>query len=63
MNNNQLNGYICLWKGKRFEVYASTTYEAQKLCATQHKIKKSYEISVYLAEKNGEVVEHKTSEI
>ena len=53
-----MNGYICLYKGKKFEVYAESTYEAQKKCALENKIKKSYEISVYLAEKNGEQITH-----
>ena len=51
-----MNGYICLYKGKKFEVYAESTYEAQKKCALENKIKKSYEIAVYLAEKNGEQI-------
>lgn len=53
-----MNGYICLWKGKKFEVYAESTYEAQKKCASENKIKKTYEITVMLAEKNGEQVTH-----
>lgn len=53
-----LNGYICLYRNKRFEVYAESTYAAQQKCAKENKIKKSYEISVYLAEQNGEPVTH-----
>jgi len=53
-----MNGYICFYKGKKFEVYANSTYEAQKKCAVDNKIKKSYEITVVLAEKNGEQVTH-----
>ena len=53
-----MNGYICLCKGKQYEIYADSTYEAQKKCAAENKIKKQYEISVYLAEKNGEQVTH-----
>lgn len=48
------NGYICLYKNKRFEVLANTSYEAQQVCAKQNRIKKSYDITVYLAEKDGE---------
>ena len=54
----QQNGYICLHKGKKYEVYADSTYEAQKKCAQQNSIKKSYEISVYLAEQSGQPVIH-----
>lgn len=28
-----MNGYVCFYKDKRVEVYASTTSEAQKLAA------------------------------
>ncbi len=52
------NGYICLHKNKQYEIYADTTYEAQKKCAQQYGIKKSYDISVYLAEKDGQPVTH-----
>jgi hypothetical protein len=52
------NGYICLHKGKQYEIYADSTFEAQKKCALVHNIKKIYEISVHLAEKNGKPVTH-----
>jgi hypothetical protein len=51
-----MNGYIALYKGKQIEVYANTSYEAQKVASTQFKAKKSYEVSVYLCEKHGEQV-------
>jgi hypothetical protein len=53
-----MNGYICFYRGKRLEVYANTTYEAQKKAAEQFRAKKSYEVTVMLAEKNGEQVTH-----
>jgi len=53
-----MNGYIGFYKGKRFEVYANSTYEAQCKIAEQHKIKKRYEITIVLAEKNNEQVTH-----
>lgn len=53
-----MNGYVCFYRGKRFEVYADTTYQAQTKVAQQNKIKKQYEITVVLAEKNGEQVTH-----
>jgi len=58
-----LNGYICFWRGKQFEVYAKTTYEAQQKCAKENGIKKSYEIRVELAEKGGEPVVHQPQDI
>jgi N-methylhydantoinase B/oxoprolinase/acetone carboxylase alpha subunit len=53
-----MNGYICLYKGKTFEVYADSTFEAQKKCAIDNNIKKRSEISVMLAEKDGVQVTH-----
>jgi hypothetical protein len=57
-----MNGYICFYKGKQFEVYANTSYEAQRKCAKENNIKKSYEITVVLAEKEGDQVVHKPIE-
>ena len=59
----QLNGYICFYKGKKAEIYASTSYEAQLLGAKKLKARKSWEVTVVLAEKGGEQVTHSTSEI
>lgn len=53
-----MNGYICFHKGKKYEIYAESTYAAQKKCALENKIKKAYEITVVLAEENGEPVTH-----
>lgn len=54
-----MNGYICFYKGKQLEVYANTSYEAQQKAAKEFKAKKSYQVTVVLAEKNGEQVVHK----
>lgn len=60
-----MNGYICLWKGKRVEVYAETTYQAQtkaveefKKVAGRKKVK-AYEVSVHLAEREGSTITHR----
>ncbi len=58
-----LNGYIGYYKGKQFETYAKTSYEAQQKIAREHGIKKSYEITVVLAEKGGEPVVHKPQDV
>lgn len=58
-----MNGYICFYRGKQFEVYADTSYEAHQKCAKEQRIKKSYEITVYLAEKKGEPVVHHPAEL
>jgi len=55
-----MNGYIGIYKNKQYEVYANSSYEAQKKLAEQLKVKKSYLVSVYLAEKNGQEVIHKS---
>jgi hypothetical protein len=51
-----LNGYLCMYRGKRYEVHAVTTYEAQCKVAKEHRIKRSWEIDVYLVEKDGQEV-------
>jgi len=53
------NGYIAFYKNKKCEVYADTSYEAQLKAAKKLKAKKSYDVSVVLAEKNGKQVTHK----
>ena len=53
-----MNGYIAFYRGKRTEVYAETSYEAQQKAAIVFKAKKSYEVTVMLAEKNGVEVIH-----
>ena len=53
-----MNGYIGYHKGKKFETHANTSYAAQKRIAKENKIKKTYEITVMLAEKDGEQITH-----
>lgn len=53
-----MNGYICFYKGKRLEVHAETSYKAQIQAAVQFKAKKSFDVTVVLAEKDGEQVVH-----
>jgi len=45
-------GYICFYKDKRLEVYANSSREAQSKAALIFKVKpkKTFEVSVYLAE-------------
>lgn len=54
----RMNGYICFYRGKQYEVHADTSYDAQQKCAKENRIKKTYEITVVLAEKDGEQVTH-----
>lgn len=53
-----MNGYIAFYKGKKLEVYANTSYEAQLKAATQFKARKSYDVEVMLAEKSNKPVVH-----
>lgn len=53
-----MNGYICFYRGKKVEVYANSSYEAQQKGAALLKAKKSYEVTPMLAEKNGASVTH-----
>jgi len=45
-----LNGYIVMYRGKRTEVYAKTTLEAQTLGAAFFKVRKAWQVNTYLAE-------------
>lgn len=56
-----MNGYICFYRGKKAEVHASTSYEAQQKAASILKARKAYEITVVLAEKDGQQVTHSAS--
>jgi hypothetical protein len=57
-----MNGYIALYRGKRVEVRADTSLAAQQKAAALFKARKSYEVTVVLAEKNGEAVTHTPSD-
>lgn len=54
-----MNGYVAFYKGKRIEVMADTSYQAQLQAAQIFKARKSYDVTVMLAEKDGEQVTHK----
>ena len=53
-----MNGYIAFYKGKKKEVMAESSYEAQKKASVLFRAKKSYEVTVVLAEKDGKPVTH-----
>lgn len=56
------NTYIAFYKGKQMEVDADSSYAAQKLAAEKFKAKKSYEVTVKLASKDGKEVKHVATE-
>jgi len=53
-----MNGYIAFYRRKRTEVYADSSYAAKKKAAKFFKARKSHEVTVILAELNGEQVVH-----
>ena len=56
--------YLCMWRGKQVEVNAETTYRAQIQAAIQLKVKRKYEVSVFLVEDaEGNAVKHSTATI
>lgn len=56
-----MNGYKAFYKSKQLDIYANSSYEAQKLAALQFKAKKSYEVTVILCELSGSQVTHNPS--
>jgi predicted Fe-Mo cluster-binding NifX family protein len=58
-----MNGYKAFYKGKSIEVYANTSYEAQKKAAEVFKARKAYQITVVICEKAGQQVTHSTADI
>ena len=57
-------GYICFYRGKRVEVRALRSYDAQLAAAKIFKARKPYEVAVVLAEDQmGKSVSHSTAEI
>jgi hypothetical protein len=42
--------YLCMYNGKKIEVQAATSYEAQEKAAKIFKAKKSYNVVVVLAD-------------
>lgn len=52
------NGYVAFFNGKKTEVRADTSYEAQKLAAAYFRTKKQSAVIVVLAEKNNREIVH-----
>ena len=57
--SNSNNGYVCFYKNKKTEVFSDTSYHAQLAAAKFFGAKKSYEVTVVLAEKDGKEVTHR----
>lgn len=59
----ELNGYICFYKDKKYEIQAFTTLGAREILANLLKIRKPHMVTVMLAEKGGVPVVHSTAGI
>lgn len=56
-----MNTYHALYKGKKIEIMADTSFAAQKSAAVTFKAKKAYEVDVYLVDLGGAAVSHNPS--
>ena len=56
--NTKKNGYLAFFNGKKTEIRADTSYEAQKLAAHYFRTKKTSAVTVMLAEKEDQEVVH-----
>lgn len=52
------NGYLAFYRGKQVEVRADTSLEAQRLAAHYWRVKRSYDVTVVLAETAEQPVIH-----
>jgi len=58
-----MNGYKAFYKNREIEVWAESSYAAQKLAAEKFKARKSYDVTIVLCEKDGAQVTHQTSDV
>ena len=56
--HRKANGYIAFYRGKQVEVQADTSLEAQRLAAHYWRIKRQSDVTVVLAEQDGQPVTH-----
>ena len=56
--HRKANGYIAFYRGKQVEVRADTSLEAQRLAAHYWRIKRQSDVTVVLAEQDGQPVTH-----
>ncbi len=53
-----MNGYMAFYEGRKTEVLANTSFEAQQKAAAFFKARKRCEVTVMLCEKDGKQVVH-----
>ena len=56
--HKKANGYIAFYRGKQVEVRADTSLEAQRLAAHYWRVKRSFDVTVVLAEIGSEPIIH-----
>lgn len=56
-----MNRYVAFYRGKQLNVEAATSYAAQTQAAQRFKAKKAHEVTVMLAERDGQAVVHSTA--
>jgi hypothetical protein len=59
----RMNTYEWFYRGKKGQVNAETSYEAQQKAAKELKAKKAYDVAVVLVEKDGAEVKHTGAEL
>jgi hypothetical protein len=57
------HGYVAFYKNRKVSVKAKSSYEAQMSAAEYFKTRKSWEVTVMLAEENGSSVTHSTGHL
>lgn len=58
-----MNAYQAFYRGKKIEVTAETSYQAQQKAAAEFKARKAYEVTVVLVAIGGEQVVHKPQDV
>ena len=53
-----MHGYIAFFRGRQVTVHAASSYEAQQIAAKKFNARKSWEVTVVLADVNGKQVVH-----
>lgn len=56
--HKKANGYIAFYRNKQVEVRADTCLEAQRLAAHYWRVKRSFDVTVVLAEIGSEPITH-----
>ena len=56
--HKKANGYIAFYRNKQIEVRADTSLEAQRLAAHYWRVKRTFDVTVVLAEVGSEPIIH-----